>query len=361
MNNSLSRLLRLLRRRRLPDFKVHLKRARKNWRQRSWRSMDMISIVSQRPAVLLTGCHPRKLSFYLQRPLRDLDLTIFYRAGWSLEHEPTFLDRVAAIKAAQQKFPRHRYIFAANTPHEVELLKAADIRAEFLNENAFIDEYSFQPDPTVAKEFDAVLDAQIAAYKRLELAAEVRSLLALTYVMEERYNADYGNMIRRTLSHAHWANGPYWEAGYRKLKRPEIAATYRKARVGLCLSELEGANLASIQYLLSGLAVVSTESRGGRDIFFAPEYARIVAAEPTAVASAVSELVRDAPPPAVVRERTLEKIRSIRDRFGELLTAECGHAAVDEGWWKEFNARRPICYQDVSKIAKILAEANRRR
>lgn len=358
MNSRISRLSAMLRQGRVPDFKFHLQQARRNWRRRSTAFKDMISIVSTQPAIVLTGCHPRKLVVYLQPPLRRLALTIFYRAGWSLEHQATFVDRISAIKSAQRRFPQHRYIFAVNTPHEFELVSREGIRAEFLNENAFIDEFSFQPDPTVRKEYDAILDAQIARYKRVELAADVRSLLVITFVMEERFNAGYAKMVRECLAHADWANGPFWESTYRKLNRQEVAEAYRKARVGLCLSEMEGANLASIQYLLSGLAVVSTESQGGRDIFFESDYARIVKPDAQAVGDAVDYLVRHAPPPDEIRGRTLEKIWNIRGHFAELLTRELGHPAVDAGWWREFNANRRIMYQDLRLVAKTVAEAN---
>ena len=50
----------------------------------------------------------------------------------------------------------------------------------------------------------------------------------------------------------------------------EVNNFLNQCKVGIILSEVEGANYASIQYLLAGLPVVSTKSKGGRDVFFDP-------------------------------------------------------------------------------------------
>jgi glycosyltransferase involved in cell wall biosynthesis len=349
-----SKLKRLLRERRLPSVSFWFDYALKRHRERAWRAYDMISVVSVSPPVLYAGCHPSKLAVHLQPRLASMDLTIFYRAGWTMEDEPSRIDRVNAIKAAQARFPRHRYIFAAATPAEVALIAPSGIQVELLNENAFIDEHSYLPGAEYQKKFDAVLDAQIAPYKRLELAAQVPSLLVLTYLQPERYSPAYGELIRGVLAHAHWANGNYWDASYRRLSRAEVADFYQQARVGLCLSAVEGANLASIQYLLADIPVVSTPSTGGRDVFFTDECAAVVPPEPAAIAAAVSKFKYERPPALAIRRQTLSKIQEFRHRFAEILTAQCGHAPVNEAWWREFTTHRPMAYQNLTRVADLL-------
>jgi glycosyltransferase involved in cell wall biosynthesis len=85
------------------------------------------------------------------------------------------------------------------------------------------------------------------------------------------------------------------------------------------LSREEGACYASAEYLLSGLPVVSTRSRGGRDIFFDEEYVEVVRDDPRAVAAGVRRLIEKKVPAARVREATLEKMRPHRERFLVLL------------------------------------------
>src|SRR5204863_198528 len=70
---------------------------------------------------------------------------------------------------------------------------------------------------------------------------------------------------------------------------------------------------------LSGLPVVSTRSRGGRDVFFDPEYVAIVPEDPKAVADGVRKLIAKNISPARIRHATLEKMRPHRKRFFSLL------------------------------------------
>lgn len=314
----------------------------------------MISVVSVSPPILMSGCHPSRLALHMQPRLADRDLTIFHRAGWTREDEPSRADRIAAIKAAQARFPRHRYIFNAATPRAVELIAPAGIQTECLNENAFIDEHSCQPGAEDQKTCDAVLDAQIAPYKRLELAAKVPNLLVLTCLLPGRYTPDYGDRIRRELAHATWANGNFRDESYRRLNRAQVADLYKKARVGLCLSAVKGANLASIQYLLADSPVPSTPSVGGRDVFFTDDCAAIVPAEPAAIAAAVAQFIRRRPPALAIRRHALANIHEFRRRFADILVRQCGHARVDEAWWRGFTKNRPMACQNLIRVADSL-------
>jgi glycosyltransferase involved in cell wall biosynthesis len=78
---------------------------------------------------------------------------------------------------------------------------------------------------------------------------------------------------------------------------------------------------ASTEYLLCGVPVVTTVSRGGRDYFFAPEFCTTVEPDPQAVGRAVADLVRRAPPPETIRAATLEKVRRERLKLRDTLQA----------------------------------------
>jgi glycosyltransferase involved in cell wall biosynthesis len=83
----------------------------------------------------------------------------------------------------------------------------------------------------------------------------------------------------------------------------------------LCLSAEEGGMKAAIQYLLCGLPVVSTVNRGGRDEFFHPDFADTVAADPKAIADAVTEFAASPPDPASVRAAAVATIDKHRGNF----------------------------------------------
>ena len=96
------------------------------------------------------------------------------------------------------------------------------------------------------------------------------------------------------------------------IPRPELAKKLNQAYAGLCLSAEEGAMYASVEYLLCGIPVVSTPSKGGRDEFFNNENSIIVPPEADAVAQAVQRWKASPPNPEKIREQTLKQLNAIR-------------------------------------------------
>lgn len=127
------------------------------------------------------------------------------------------------------------------------------------------------------------------------------------------------------MAHATWLN---FESGeWKWLRDTEISYHLNRARIGLILSEAEGANYATVEYMLSGLPVVSTESSCGRSVFFDKEYAKVVDGSPEAVADGVNEMISRNIDPNYIREKTLQKMQSHREAFIGLLQQIC----IEEG------------------------------
>jgi glycosyltransferase involved in cell wall biosynthesis len=105
----------------------------------------------------------------------------------------------------------------------------------------------------------------------------------------------------------------------RSIPDDKVNAAYARAAVGLCLSEVEGAMYVSAEYLLAGLPVVSTPSRGGREFLFDPEFCRIVPPDPRAVRDAVLALRAENIPREHVRNRTIARMAAQRAEFVDLL------------------------------------------
>jgi glycosyltransferase involved in cell wall biosynthesis len=76
---------------------------------------------------------------------------------------------------------------------------------------------------------------------------------------------------------------------------------------------------ASVEYLLAGLAVVTTPAQGGRHIYFEDAYCLTVPPDARAVAEAVAALASRAIPAAHIRAKTLQKMTAQRMRFLDLL------------------------------------------
>lgn len=224
-----------------------------------------------------------------------------------------------------RRHPRHRVVFMANGEAEQRMLGAAGLVTVHVSRTAFVNSAIFRPLPESEKRFDAVYDARINPFKRHELAARVASLALIAVRFPRHHDAPYARSVRGFLPQAHWFNDPL-AADYRSLSHPEINAAINQCRVGLCLSAEEGAMLASMQYLLAGLPIVSTASRGGRDEFFDPDYVRVVADSAEAVAAGVREMRNCPTPAAEIRGRTLQKIERHRARLFELLDGICAAA-----------------------------------
>ena len=211
------------------------------------------------------------------------------------------------------RYPRNKVVFIANSPEERDNMRQFGFEAHFINKNAFQREDQFTVEPESVSAYDAVMNARLARWKRMELASDVDRLALITVLGDEEYYAE----MRETLPHADWVN---FDAGdkYEYLSQAQINHVLNRSKVGLILSAFEGNNKASIEYLLSGLPVVSTPSKGGRDVFFDPDYCAIVDPSPAAVKNGVQELIDRDINPHHVREQTLKKIRAHRQRFLDL-------------------------------------------
>jgi glycosyltransferase involved in cell wall biosynthesis len=234
------------------------------------------------------------------------------------------------------RFPNLELIHLGNTVEHCRLLAEAGERAIFCNQNCFIDERIFRPDPAVTQRLDAVYDATLTPIKRHHLANRIASL-GLIYYPTPYDHPDYVARIKHELAYAHWFN--HDAAGTHHLLNPmEVARALNGCRVGLCLSDQEGAMWASMQYLLSGLPVVTTPSEGGRDEFFDARYVRTVPAEAEAVARAVAELVAARLDPEAIRRATLEKVQPHRGRFIALVQELYDRSGVNRRFADEWNA-----------------------
>lgn len=233
----------------------------------------------------------------------------FLHSTWTLEQGGA--DRIAAaIAKARMAFPRSEFVMMAPNEIEAELYSKTGETCIVANTLALTDERLWYPmQPTSDRRFDAVYNALLDSPKRHELAKGINSLqLIYGYSLEDE-NWKSIARVRSLLPNAHFANNA--EGQYRLLSQQEVAARLAQSDVGLCLSAVEGVMPASMEYLLSGMPVVSTHSLGGRDRYFVGNYCRIVDPDPDAIAAAVQEL----------RALRLDR-RRIREHVGHLIAFE---------------------------------------
>ncbi|MER3434310.1 MAG: glycosyltransferase [Leptolyngbya sp. ERB_1_1] len=157
--------------------------------------------------------------------------------------------------------------------------------------------YQLQQEPKI---YDAIYTAQLAPFKRHALAQKIEKLMIISY------GGDLHTFCPE-LKHADF-NREF-------LPRQELAQKYNQSYAGLCLSAVEGAMLASCEYMLCGIPVVSTPSKGGREEFFNQDNALIVPPEPEAISQAVEYWKNHPPDPQLIREQTLKRINQLRREY----------------------------------------------
>ncbi|THD64008.1 MAG: glycosyltransferase family 1 protein [Bradyrhizobium sp.] len=297
---------------------------------------------------------------------RDRAVHFLVMMSWSLE-QPRSSEGLAQKAAAYLiDHPLHTVTFLCNTPREAQLLRANGCTAATINKNCLTDDTVFRPMPNATPVYDAVYNARMSPEKRPELAREV-DRLALVYF----YNALDGSpaefhaihaRLRALMPRAHFVN-QLTSDGCEWLLGPAINKVYAQSRVGLCLSPIEGAMRASIEYLFAGLSIVSTPSLGGRDYFFDDEFCIIAEPDPRSIREAVDALIARNIPRDYVRSRTLARVELDRRRYIDLvqdLIDRAGGTFQFEGrFWQCTRAQTITRWRSMKEFAETVATAVR--
>ena len=244
---------------------------------------------------------------------------------WSLENA-SLVRRMRKLAVLHRwRHPGHRLVFLCNTAAEARLLQDAGEAAIVHNKTTHVSEQVFRPLDGVTREFDAVYNAQLLPWKRHELALEIPRCAFVFYRGLHRgasTSASEQAFIRGHLRQAPrhvFLNDFDAEGRPVRLEAEAVNAQLARAAVGLCLSAEEGAMFACVEYLLAGLAVVTTPSRGGRGLFVDGWSCLEVPADAGAVAEATAALRERRLPPAEVREAALRRIAPHRACFADLV------------------------------------------
>ncbi|MEA5619908.1 glycosyltransferase family 1 protein [Cronbergia sp. UHCC 0137] len=272
------------------------------------------SLISTKPPIFYLSCSPNdsghapftSIFNYLQNE------NSYFLKTWCWDMEDT--DEVEKIRQLEiqhlHQYPKHKFIHLCNTLQQQKIFQEYELNAFFCNQNSLIDERIFRPISSINKKFDAVYDAKLTRFKRHYLAKYIDSI-AFVYYYDVVKDVNCYQEIKSLFPHGHFFNQALFQ-NYKLLPPSTVNECLNACRVGLCLSNIEGAMYASIQYLLSGLPIVSTKSKGGRDVFFDDEYVLIVADDPEAVKEGVDKLIRRNISPDYIRYKVIEKIKQHR-------------------------------------------------
>jgi len=315
-------------------------------------------ILSRRPLVILgpydenTPALRNVLSRGVLDPFRRQPAVVLIALPWSRETVSGCKLLAARIARCQREAPLHRFVLLGNTEVEVELLRQLGVEAVLVSHNSILDERHFLGNAEAEPEFDAVYNAAFHPAKRHELAAQIDSL-ALLYANWHDL-PEYRGYVEETMAALPRAVHLNVQAdgSYLFIPREQLGAQLQRARVGLCLSEIEGAMRASIEYLFAGLPVVSTFNIGGRDQFFDDDLCAVVPPSPDLVAAAVRAQVARRLPREHVRKRTLHKLAAHRERLMQAVlraVAAGGHSGRPHIVWPWLDGERVASIEEFHR------------
>lgn len=211
-----------------------------------------------------------------------------------------------------------KLILLHNSKEEYRFARLFGFRSKFINQNIHACEHNFTITPQT-KTYDAVYIAAAKPYKRIHLAKAIKNLFIVTYfwplVQDDDGNWDL-HAVEPEVKHA--------EFNRQWFSPEQIKDILNRSYCGLALSKKEGAMWAIMEYLLSGLPVVSTPSKGGRTFFFDDRYTRVVPDNPEAIREAVEALKNASLDPKWIREETLKKMEVTRRDYYELCQSLVG-------------------------------------
>lgn len=267
---------------------------------------------------------------------------------WTMEDEKKIEKLGEKYVEYKEKYPGYEITFLCNTLAEYDWLGKYNLPRIFCNQNALLDEDVYRICPKAAKKYDAVYNGQIEPFKRHHLAQRVKSLALITYTLYYKpieAREKYFYKVKELLPWAimlNWVGHPRFEDCdfdplLPRIPAKNISTHLNLARVGLILSKEEGACWAACEYLLSGLPVVSTKSKGGRDILFDDEYAAVVEDTPEAVEEGVRKMVERNIPAEYIRKKTLEKLKAHRQRFIALVNGIYREEGMDNDFEDEWH------------------------
>jgi glycosyltransferase involved in cell wall biosynthesis len=296
--------------------------------------------------------------------LREFPAHFLVMPAWTIEPPELNEELSRAAAAYLADHPRHKIAFLCNTPRETELMRAGGWVAVTINQNCLMNDAVFKPLPEIEPVYDAVYNARLSPEKRPELARNIDKL-ALIYLYDSFAGspADFHVAHARLQAMMPTANfinkltpeGCEWIDGWK------INNVLAQSRVGLCLSPVEGAMRACIEYLFAGLPVVSTPSLGGRDYFFDDDFCIIAEPDPRSIRDAVDALVARNIPRDHVRSKTLAKVELERSRYiglvQELIDEAGGSGRFEARFWELTRGLTIMRWRSMKEFSETVARS----
>lgn len=199
----------------------------------------------------------------------------------------------SSLIISKSKYPQNIY-WLTNGKYEMDSLISQGVNAKLVSHNVFINHNVFKIEPTT-KKYDAIFCQSVIPFKRPLLAKHIKSIV---YSTGGAPTKEYQEMIDKQRGIVVAGSSPL-----------QVATLMNQSKCGLSLSQAEGGNYATTEYLLCGIPVITTKNIGGRDTYLDETNSICVTEDtPEAVAEAVEYIINN-----------LEKYDPIKIREGALL------------------------------------------
>lgn len=308
---------------------------------------------------------PFGAAHYFASRFPDEPFIFLHPVTMSLERPTYALSLAVQYHRFRKAHPGARLIVMANTDAEERLLRRLGVDALRVPQNMFIDETMYVPIPGRERTYDAIYNAMLAPMKRHDLARLVPSCAYVTKLFDHWSPGLKRSQLNKFVTHlpsGHAICNTITGGILSPMDHIQVNDAMASAHVGLCLSKVEGAMYAGTEYLLAGLPVVSTRSKGGRDAFFHPDTTLIVDDNPRAVQDGVAAMKARALPPEYIRTTTLRLMTAERERFNTFMDALRGRESerTDPRWSFRYYPKVQKC-GSVSSFENELTDARSAR
>jgi glycosyltransferase involved in cell wall biosynthesis len=229
---------------------------------------------------------------------QERDFFIVY-CGW--HHSEHFLRQDTQIFSCL-KLNKNKFFIMFNDDDEMTRYIANGFRGAVINQNCWIDyDGVMRILNDTNKEYNAIYVARHSPFKRHELASLINKLALVT-------GSFHKNPSSQKLP-------PHVYKNSMNLTPEEVCFQINKSMCGLILSDVEGACFASSEYLLCGIPVISTYSKGGRDKWYNSYNSIQCSPDPKEIADAVDFFVHNRRDPHEIRESHIALSKIYRERF----------------------------------------------
>jgi glycosyltransferase involved in cell wall biosynthesis len=237
------------------------------------------------------------LNIYKKKIKKSDIFFVILGCNWSQFLLKNALDMFEYLGLDQDQF----YILY-NDSRDADLFASSGFLGEEINQNSWIDfNGSMQVIEHTPKLFDSIYVGRLIPVKRHYLANSVNNLALICGRL-------YGSNIEQEAP-------PHIYRNEGQLSPTEVCLKINESRSGLILSEREGACFASSEYLLCGIPVISTQSEGGRAVWYDDYNSILCSDNPIEISEAVQYFKENPRDPLVIRNGHIAKSQVYRQKF----------------------------------------------